>query len=308
MTTGGRLSRRTIIGPGDDCALVTTASFLQLITIDSIVENVHFRVGWGTPEQIGMRALEVNLSDIAAMGGKPSFCVVNLAARQNLSLRYVEGLNRGLRRSALRAGVDLVGGNITSARELSITVALLGDTGAQVLRRDTAEPGDEIFVTGCVGDAALGWRILAGEIGARGSARAYLINRYLEPSARGEVGARLARLRPAPAAIDISDGLLQDLGHIMERSKVGAEIDAAAIPLSKAYRAVARDDLTRALSGGEDYELLFCAKPGYSARALSKRLGIAVTRIGAIVKGRKLRLVGATLPERAGFDQLRRQD
>ena len=271
-----------------------------------MVEDVHFKVGWGSPQQTGIRALEVNLSDIAAMGGAPHTCVINLAVRATLALEYIDGLNEGFKAAARRASVDIVGGNITSASELAITIALVGDAAKNVLRRDTARVGDDIFVTGTVGDAALGWRILANEMRAPAKARQHLVSRYLEPTARIEAGSRLAKLRPAPAAIDISDGLLQDLGHILERSKVGAEIDAAAVPISAAYRQTV-NDLSYALSGGEDYELLFCAPARLSARELTRRLGIAVTRIGRIVKGRRIKLSGAKLPPNAGFDQLRAQ-
>jgi len=164
--------------------------------------------------------------------------------------------------------------------------------------------GDEIFVTGTFGDAAAGWRILDGRIRARGAASKFLASRFLSPVARLRAGVHLARLRPAPATIDVSDGLLQDLGHICERSRVGALLDAAAVPLSPAYRAVMGDDRTLALGGGEDYELLFCLAPGRDPRVLSRRLGIRVTRIGKITRGRGVKTVGARVPAVAGFDQL----
>ncbi len=276
-----------------------------MLTIDSMVEGVHFKIGWGTPEQVGGRALAVNLSDIAAMGGTPTACVVNLAIPRTAAMPFLERLNHGLRRAARGAGVDIVGGNITSARELAITIALLGDAGVQVMRRDAARPGDDIFVTGTLGDAALGWRILANEVRAQRRARRFLVNRYLAPTARLGAGARLARLRPVPAAIDISDGLLQDLSHVLDSSRVGADLDESKIPLSTGYRLVARDDLSHALTGGEDYELLFCVRTGLSDRELSRRLGVRVTRIGSIRRGRGVQLAHMKLPASAGYDQLR---
>ena len=200
-----------------------------------------------------------------------------------------------------------MGGNITRASELSITIAIIGEAGGAVLRRDAARPGDEVFVTGTLGDAALGWRILAGKLNAKKNyaARKYLVERFIRPSARLYAGQRLAVLRPAPAAIDVSDGLMQDLGHILERSGVGAEIDASRIPISPAYRELMGGDLTHALTGGEDYELIFCARPGYREAALSRRLRVAVRRIGTIVRGKQLKLIGASAPIDAGWDQLR---
>ena len=299
--------RRTILGPGDDCAIVARGASPELFTIDSMVEGVHFNLGWGTPEQLGARALTVNLSDVAAMGGVPTACVVNLAIRPGLTRRFFDRLYGGLRRAARVQAVDIVGGNITSARQLAITIALLGDAPARPLRRDSARAGDEIFVTGTLGDAALGWRILAGERRVRGSARRHLVSRYQAPTARLLAGQRLARLRPVPAAIDLSDGLLQDLGHLLERSGVGAELDAGSIPVSGAYREVAGCDLALALSGGEDYELLFCIRPGHSQAKLGRWLRVPTHRIGAIVGRPGLQLRGAVQPQVGGWDQLRAQ-
>jgi len=301
------LSHRTRLGPGDDAAILTRSPGAQLITIDSIVEGVHFDLRWGTPEQLGARALTVNLSDIAAMGGRPAACVVNLAIRPGLSLKFFERMYAGLAHAARAARVDVVGGNIARANQLAITIALVGDAPPRPLRRDAARVGDGIFVTGTLGDAAAGWRILAGKLRARGAARADLIDRYLAPVARLAAGARLARIRPAPAAIDISDGLWQDLGHILKRSRVGAEIDPRAIPVSDAYRAVMRGDLSLALGGGEDYELLFCVHPKYSERRIAAMLGVPIVRIGTIVKGGGARFVGGGAPALVGWDQLRAQ-
>ena len=307
LSAGIHLSRRTVLGIGDDCAVVSRPHGQLLFTIDSIVEKVHFDLRWGTPEALGARALAVNLSDIAAMGGRPTACVVNLGVREGVASRMLERIYSGLRDAAAQASTDIVGGNITRARELSITVALIGEAGSGVMRRDAARVGDEIFVTGTLGDAALGWRILAGKLKAKKNRAAtkYLVERFLSPHARLYAGQRLAMLRPTPAAIDVSDGLMQDLGHILERSGVGAEIDASRIPISPAYRALMGDDLQHALTGGEDYELIFCAKSGHSETELSRRLRVGVHRIGKIVRGKRLKVIGASAPIVAGWDQLR---
>jgi thiamine-monophosphate kinase len=300
-------SRRTILSIGDDCAILGARRARQLFTIDSMVEGVHFNCAWGTPQQIGARSLAVNLSDVAAMGGVPIACVVNLAVRPDLSVKFLDRVYAGLADEARRAAVDIVGGNVTNARQLSITIALLGDAPARPLRRDAARVGDEIFVTGTLGDAGGGWRIFAGHRRARGAARRYLIGRYLAPVARLDAGRRLAKIRPSAAAIDVSDGLWQDLSHILERSEVGAEIDPGAIPVSRAYRDVMGDDRSLALGGGEDYELLFCLRPGVSPASLSRRLGIRVSRVGKIVRGSSARMTGGGAPQIAGWDQLKSQ-
>ena len=308
LVKGLRLTRRTILGPGDDCAILASSKRPQLFTIDSMLEGVHFRLEWGAPEKLGAKSLSVNLSDVAAMGGTPTACVINLAIREGLDVRFFDRLYKGIREVAERYDTDVVGGNITRADRLAITVALLGEASRGVTRRDLARAGDDIFVTGTVGDSSAGLAILSGKLVARGPQRKFLIERHLNPTPRIEAGLALAGIHPTPAAIDISDGLLQDLGHILERSRVGAEIDAAAIPVSSSYRAVMGDDLTLALGGGEDYELLFCARRGLSEPALTKALRVPVRRIGRIIKGAQTLVrgkEGALVPKLRGWDQLR---
>jgi len=302
-------SRRMVLGPGDDCAILVSSTKSLLITIDSMVEKVHFKCEWGTPEMLGAKALAVNLSDIAAMGGRATACVVNLAIRPGLDTGFFDALYRGLTKAAAAAGVAVAGGNITRASELAITVALLGEVDQQPLRRDSARPGDRIYVTGTVGDAALGLRILQNQVSAAGSVRNQLVKRFLQPTAQLGAGRKLARLKPPPAAIDISDGLWQDLGHVLERSGVGAQVDRTALPLSAAYRQVCGNSCDLALSGGEDYELLFCLRPRISEAELSRRLGVKVRCIGEITRDKRALLVDKTgepsiVPMR-GWDQLR---
>ncbi|MGH7907760.1 MAG: thiamine-phosphate kinase [Candidatus Binataceae bacterium] len=309
LCSGLEFSRRTILGPGDDCAILRPSSRPLLFTIDSMVENVHFRTSWFPPEALGHKALAVNLSDIAAMGAEPLWCVINLAVREGLDTRFFTRLYRGVRSCAEQAGLDVVGGNVTGSAVLAITIAVIGEARGGILTREAARPGDDVFVTGTLGDAAAGLQILEGKLKASATARRFLVERFLRPAARLSAGKRLAAIRPVPAAIDISDGFLADLGHILERSGAGAEIEADSIPLSPAYRAVLSDDLTAALSGGEDYELLFCTRPGLSEAALTRRLGAVVHRVGRIVKGRgRIKLTGKRVGRvrgPAGFDQLR---
>jgi thiamine-monophosphate kinase len=302
-------ARRVILGPGDDCAILAASPKPQLITIDSMVEGVHFKLEWGTPAMLGARALNINLSDIAAMGGNPTACVINLAIRPGLNTRFFDELYRGLRKAAATAGVAVAGGNITRASELAITIALLGETETQPLRRDSARPGDKIYVTGTVGDAALGLRILQKKISATGPPRDRLVKRFLQPSAQVGAGRKLARIKPSPATIDISDGLWQDLGHVLERSGVGAKVNSSALPLSTAYRQVYGDSCDLALSGGDDYELLFCLRRPISEAELSRRLGVKVRCIGEITREKQALLAsptGEAVPVTDhGWDQLR---
>ena len=241
-----------------------------------MVEDVHFQLGWGTPEALGARALTVNLSDIAAMGGKPTVCVVNLAVREGLGLRFFDRMYQGLGNAAAGAGVEVVGGNVTRASALAITIALLGEVRGP---RTAARCGACRRLTSTSparwATRPPDWRILSGRLRARAAARKFLVDRFLQPTARLTAGLRLARITPAPAAIDLSDGLWQDLGHLLERSGAGAEIDAGAFPLSAAYRATVGDDPALALGGGEDYELLFCLRRAVAASALTRTPGRA---------------------------------
>ncbi|MBV8452639.1 MAG: thiamine-phosphate kinase, partial [Deltaproteobacteria bacterium] len=223
--------------------------------------------------------------------------------------RFFDELYRGLGKAAAAAGVAVAGGNITRASEFAITIALLGEVERQPMRRDSARPGDKIYVTGTVGDAALGLRILQNKVSAAGSAREYLVKRFLQPAAQVAAGRKLARIKPLPAAIDISDGLWQDLGHVLERSEVGAKVDSTALPLSAAYRQVYGNNCDLALSGGDDYELLFCLRGRTSEAELSRRLGVKVRCIGEITREKQALLVSGTgepvMVRNHGWDQLR---
>jgi thiamine-monophosphate kinase len=178
----------------------------------------------------------------------------------------------------------LVGGDISAARRFFISAALIGRCPVAPVLRSGARPGDDLYVTGTLGDSALGLKLLKNKKRRAGQgAAAYLIRRHQFPSARLKAGALLARRRLARAMIDVSDGLLQDLTHLCKASAVGAEIRKNALPLSSAYKALAgRKRVVHALAGGEDYELLFCVRPRDKGRLtkIKDRLGVPITRIG----------------------------
>lgn len=267
--------RDVLLGPGDDCAVVRSRAGALLVTVDALVEGIHFRRDWLTASALGRRAFAVNASDIAAMGGAPRWCVTQIGAPPRTPAGLVDGIARGVAAAAAAAGAAVVGGNLSRAAELSVCVTLIGDAPPRPLTRAGARRGDAIYVTGTLGDAALGVRQLRRARQARGAA----VARYRRPTARLAAGAVLARRRLASAMIDVSDGLMQDLGHLCAASGVGARIDLARLPCRPAVR---RAGLELALAGGEDYELLFTVPPRRAA-ALARHagaLGCRITRIG----------------------------
>lgn len=278
-----------IVGPGQDCAVIRCGGRRCLFTVDALVEGVHFERGWLSAHQLGRKAFQVNASDAAAMGGSPRFCVVSLAVPSDYPLRDLTALQAGIVESAREAGALVVGGNLTRARQLSVSIALLADAPKRVVTRRGARRGDRIYVTGTLGDAALGCRTLRGRV-RRGKSHA--VQRFREPSPRLRAGRVLVESGIVSAMIDVSDGLVQDLGHICEESGVGAVIHTARVPLSANYRAVLGVDDTLALHGGEDYELL-CTVPEREVRRLERtrtRLECPITCIGEIVPGRRIRI------------------
>ncbi|HME72402.1 MAG TPA: thiamine-phosphate kinase [Myxococcota bacterium] len=285
--------RSVVLGTGDDAAVLRPPRGHDiLVSTDALVEGVHFRWRTQSPRIVGQRALLVALSDLSAMGVRPLGCTVALAAPPSLELSRVLGIARGLGAVAVRAGCPLVGGNVTRARVTSLTVTVLGSTPAnRFLSRSAARPGDGIFVTGALGAAGLA---LAGAE-RRGRRLSHL------PPLRLRAGLVLAGLATRGACIDLSDGLLADLGHLLRASGVGAEIRVGLIPTPPGFpdacERLGLAPLRTALTAGEDYELLFTLRPGgLNPRALARRLGVPVTQIGRITRRPGLRLTGGPKP------------
>ncbi len=301
LLRGLRPGRHTVLGPGDDAAAIRSPRRSILLTADALVDGVHFRLGWESPAALGRRALRVNLSDVAAMGGTPLAALVSIEAPPRLPVAILDGLMRGLAADARRHGVDVVGGNLAAAPRLALTVTLAGEAGARLATRGAARPGDDLWVTGTLGGAATAVRALrAGR-------------RVRRPAVPVRLAAGRLLLPHVRAMIDVSDGLLQDLGHVCRASGVGADVWVAAVPVAVGCRRAMGTSATRfAATAGEDYELLCTASAGRRRRLerLASRLGCRLTRIGRIVAGRPaVRLLDARdrplrLP-RAGFDHFR---
>jgi len=278
---------------GDDAAVLSIgARQCLLATTDVLNESVHFNLESTSGYLLGRKSLAVNISDIAAMGGTPRYYLVGLSLPKHVSLDFVRALYRGLRAQAKRFNIALVGGDTVTGNTLSISITLIGLADKRrIVYRSGARPGDLVFVSGTLGDSALGLALL--QQGSPVASRNQLIRRHLDPEPRAELGCALAQARIATGMIDISDGLAADLGHILEQSNVGAELYLERLPLSRAYRqqcsALCDDYYAPAVCGGEDYELLFTAAPARrsAVEACALKTGVAVTCIGTITGDKK---------------------
>ncbi len=281
------LDPRVRLGVGDDCAALSLPG-LTVLTTDAMIAGVHFRCEWAPFSVLGQKAFAVNASDVAAMGAEPAFALLSLGVPQDFAVADLDAFFDGFIAAAQQMQTTLIGGNMSTAPVLMISVCLLGQTPHRPVARSGAQVGDEVYVTGTPGDAALGLRLLTGQLSGEADSAAvhHLKQRFLRPTARVSVGKELAAHHLATAMIDVSDGLLQDLGHLCEASQVGAVVDAQAVPLSAGYRTcLGAQDWAPALAGGEDYELLFSAsvtaRP--SIQAVAAHSGCAITRIGSLL-------------------------
>jgi thiamine-monophosphate kinase len=281
--------RRAALGVGDDCALLRLDAGQQLaVSSDMLVEGRHF-LSTVAPERLGHKALAVNLSDLAACGAEPLGFTLALALPR-VDEPFLEGFARGLLALAEAQGIELVGGD-TTAGPLNICITAMGQVPAgQALLRSGARTGDDLWVSGPLGDARLALEVFRGAVSLAGE-DFETVRRAMElPQPRTALGLALRGL--ATSAIDLSDGLLGDLGHVLKRSGVGAVVEADSIPRSTVLAAQPRvRQLECVLAGGDDYELLFTAPP--TRRAEVQAAGPAVARIGRITAEPRLRVVDA---------------
>lgn len=291
-----------VAGIGDDTAALRWApGNLVLFTTDALVEDVHFRRATSAPADVGWKALAINASDIAAMGGNPRHAVISLILPADLDVAWVDGLYDGMQAMARDAGIAIVGGNLAQAQSIAVDVAMLGEVAAyMLLRRTGARPGDLVVVTGTLGRAAAGLLALeklpAHPPAPRGAPALAMLDQAIaaqrRPRPRLAEGRALAATRAVRAMIDISDGLALDLWRLCEANGLGVRVDAARIPIDACVPAVVeavarpaagrpapgrgapgrgapgRSPLDLAIAGGEDYELLFAVAPDAAGRVL----------------------------------------
>jgi len=274
----------------DDAALLMPPPGRQLVlTADAIVEGVHFLPG-DPPDTVGRKLLRVNLSDLAAMAAAPLAYLLTVSAPRGTGDGWFAAFAAGLAQDQALFGIGLLGGDTTSTPgPISLTVTCIGHVApGAALRRAGAAAGDEVWVTGTIGDGALGLRALQGHVP---DPDGWLAGRYRLPQPR--LG--LALHGVASAGMDVSDGLLQDLGHLCRLAGLGARIEAPLVPLSRAAAAAGPGWLGTCLTGGDDYELLLAVPPGRSGalQAVAAAAGVQVTRIGAFVPGRGVAVLDA---------------
>ena len=300
-----------LVGIGDDAAVVEPErNRVEVLSVDCLVEGVHFDRAFVPPDAIGHRAVAVNISDLAAMGASPRLALLSFALPVRLPITVFDGIADGVAAQALRHRMHIVGGNLTQTPgPLTIDVTVIGTVKRrQALTRGGAQPGDELYVTGTVGSARAGLEQL------RRGLRSPLAVAYLRPEARVRIGTLLARNRLAAACMDLSDGLADGVRQIAAASGVGAAVDADVLPIDPAARewfvAEQQDPQLSALAGGDDYELLFAVRPRLRRRlhAVLRRADTPVTRIGVCTEGTDAVLTSAArevLPLPAGYGHFR---
>lgn len=305
-----RPDRHLHLGVGDDAALVVIRRGYELIlTTDMSVEGVHFTRQLHPPRSVGHRALARSLSDIAAMGGTPRYALVSLALSDKAGRAWMENFYRGILALGRRFGVIVIGGDTAVVPGgTMIDVIVAGEIRrGRALRRSGAQPGDQLFVSGRLGLAALGLRLLKSPTGLRTAERSRAIQAHLYPEPRCALGRFLSDRRLASALIDLSDGLSTDLFRVCEASGVGARLWDEHIPAPRLGNA--QESLQLALHGGEDYQLLFSVPQRKTPRIPSQFRGLPIHRIGEIERSKGLRCVargGEVRPlEPAGWDYFR---
>jgi thiamine-monophosphate kinase len=271
-----------LVGIGDDAAVVKTKKGLQVLTTDTLVEGDHFRQEWFSPKQIGMKAIEINVSDIAAMGAIPKYVLVSLALPKDLDIDFVDNLYEGMWKTCDKYNIEVIGGNMTHSKQIVVSITITGEVERKNLTfRNRAKTGDLILVSGYLGNGRAGLRVFQENLKDFEKVK----KSYLEPKAKLKSALKVASF--ANSMEDISDGLASELKHICEQSKCGAIIYKDKIPIKNDVRKVAKtldeDENDYALFGGEDFELVFTV----SKKNLKKVKGFLV---GEITRNKKVML------------------
>lgn len=289
-----------VISNGDDCFGFNFSGTL-ITTTDTMVDGIHFLVEKFSPYDIGVKSALSNISDISAMGGIPLYALVSLIIPPFFELEFILDVYKGMKDVFSKYNIYIGGGNISRGRDFTITLMLIGKVEGKAITRSGAKPGDLIFVSGSIGDSSLGLEILLkkGKGPHLSEIESYLVSRHINPSPRVELAQSLVGV--ATSCIDISDGFIQDLEHILESSGVGAQVFLEKIPTSSEYsvyisREKTYDNLVEffkyPLAGGEDYELIFTVSPDFRDKVVevSKNYNVRITEVGVITNSGVLEL------------------
>ena len=303
------------VGIGDDGAVVEPErNRLEVFTVDAVIDGVHVDRRFTPPDAIGHRAMAVNLSDLAAMGATPRLALLSLALPADLAVTEFDGIIAGIAGQAASAGIAVIGGNLTrTPGPLTIDITAVGSVKRRgALTRGGARSGDYVYLTGSIGGATAGLQML---LAGQADASAACVERYLRPAARLRVGALLGRNKAASACIDLSDGLADGVTRIAEASGVGITLDADTIPVepdaARWFAGRSEHPLLAAMSGGDDYELLFTVRPRLRGRlkAAFRHGGTPLTRIGVCTNDGRLTVRSSSstdvLPVPTGFSHFR---
>ena len=311
----GGVARPGELPIGDDAAVVRVPGGRAVLSTDLLIEGTHFSLGYFRPEEVGGRALSANLSDLAAMGADPVCYLVALAAPPATPVATIDAIYRGMAAAARPSGIRLVGGDTCRGERLTLCLTVVGAVGpGKPVSRAGARPGDLLYVTGSPGWSRLGLELLRGGRPSRTSGwRREAMRAHLAPTARWREGRAAARTGAVAAMIDVSDGILTDLSHLLESGGLGAVLAEESFPVSRSFRAASAalgvDPLDAFLGGGEDYELLMAVRPARRASFLraARSFPSGATLVGAVTKAAGIRvrradgswLEGAGLP--SGF-------
>jgi len=282
-----------LIGVGDDCAVIpgsvlfpqsSAGACFQVSTVDSFLEDVHFTKQFSSPSDVGYKVFAVNLSDLAAMGARPVYCLVSLVLPSDLEIQWIEDCYRGLSEAASSLGVYVLGGNISRSCQIGFHLTLVGSVvGAKPILRSGAKVGHDLWVSGHLGFSHLGLQILMGRSLVSSEAADWL-SRHTRPEPRLELGVALCKRGLASSAVDVSDGFLQDAQHLARASGIGLLVDVDSVPVSPESLRFA--DLKSLLSGGEDYELIFTAPVDLRPQVvqLGQDLSLKLSRCGVVTE------------------------
>ena len=295
------ISEENVIKPiGDDCAVYEQeGSRVGLLTTDMLVENVHFLRNNITPFELGYKTLAVNLSDIAAMGGTPCYAFLSIAIPEDVSVEFLDELYEGMLSLGREYRVNVLGGDTSGSKtDLVLNIALLGEAErGQVLYRDGAEPGNRIYVNGCLGESAAGLELMLGDLDIKGKLREHLLNSHFKPEVFVRQGRFLAQSGVVTACIDLSDGISSDVSHVCRESGVGAVLSRSDLPVSDELREFSditgKDPKDIILTGGEDYRLLFTVQKDKAAKLekqFQEKFGSPLFCVGEITEGKEILL------------------